>query len=146
MIQVVEQLRNGDLREPNRLPGYVHIIVTRYLIKRFEKQREMLNIDKLAIPSATPSAEVSLAAKERQEIAARVLRSMGARDREMLIRCFLQEQTPEEIRDAMGISETVYRLVKSRARARFEALCREAMLPKRIRSETGRTAAACLSA
>jgi RNA polymerase sigma-70 factor, ECF subfamily len=52
----------------------------------------------------------------------RILRSIGKRDREVLIRFYLEEQTPERICREMGLTETQFRLIKSRAKARFGEL------------------------
>jgi DNA-directed RNA polymerase specialized sigma subunit len=51
-----------------------------------------------------------------------VLRSMSARDREILTRFYLQEQTQEQICAEMNLTETQFRLLKSRAKARFGEL------------------------
>ena len=52
----------------------------------------------------------------------RVLRSLPKRDREVLIRFYLQEQLPEQICQELGITETQFRLIKSRAKSRYGEL------------------------
>jgi DNA-directed RNA polymerase specialized sigma24 family protein len=52
----------------------------------------------------------------------RILNSLPKRDREVLARFYLEEQRPERICREMGLSETQFRLVKSRAKARFGEL------------------------
>ena len=49
----------------------------------------------------------------------RILRRMPLRDREVLTRFYLHEQTQEQICAEMGLSETQFRLLKSRAKTRF---------------------------
>ena len=53
---------------------------------------------------------------------ANLLNSIGKRDREVLIRFYLDEQTPDQICQAMKLTETQFRLIKSRAKARFGEL------------------------
>jgi DNA-directed RNA polymerase specialized sigma24 family protein len=54
----------------------------------------------------------------------RILRSISRRDREILTRFYLLEQTQEQICSQMGLSENQFRLLKSRAKARFSELGR----------------------
>jgi Sigma-70, region 4 len=48
-----------------------------------------------------------------------ILRSLSERDREILTRFYLHEQSQEHICQEMSLSETQFRLLKSRAKARF---------------------------
>jgi DNA-directed RNA polymerase specialized sigma subunit len=54
----------------------------------------------------------------------KVLRGISRRDREILTRFYLYEQTQEQICDEMNLTETQFRLLKSRAKARFGELGR----------------------
>ena len=54
----------------------------------------------------------------------KVLQKVSRRDREILIRYYLLEQTQEEICSEMNLTETQFRLLKSRAKARFGELGR----------------------
>ncbi len=58
-------------------------------------------------------------AQQRIELARSVLGMMSERDREILTRFYLSEQTQEQICDEMDLTETQFRLLKSRAKARF---------------------------
>jgi DNA-directed RNA polymerase specialized sigma24 family protein len=108
-----------------------------------------VSIDGFQFPQATPDAEACLIEREHQEIASRVLQAMGERDRELLIRFYLREQSPRQIQEELSLSETQFRLIKSRAKARFTDLCREAIRPirpKQIRPEVFYRPAVRLSA
>jgi DNA-directed RNA polymerase specialized sigma24 family protein len=72
--------------------------------------------------------EQVLAGKQRAEIMARALRSVSQRDREILTRFYLLEQSQEEICRDMRLSDTQFRLLKSRAKARFGELGRRKLL------------------
>ncbi len=56
-----------------------------------------------------------------------VLKGLTARDREILTRFFLLVQSEDEICAEMGLMETQFRLLKSRAKARFAELGRKAL-------------------
>jgi len=60
--------------------------------------------------------------QQHEQIAKRVLNSISKRDREILTRFYLLEQSQEQICDQMNLTETQFRLLKSRAKARFGEL------------------------
>ncbi len=61
-------------------------------------------------------------AQEQQELVRSVLRRMSARYREILTRFYLDEQPQEQICQEMGLSDTQFRLLKSRTKARLGKL------------------------
>jgi DNA-directed RNA polymerase specialized sigma24 family protein len=68
------------------------------------------------------SPERRVVESQTQELAMRLLRSLPARDREVLTRFYLQEQSAETICSEMRLTETQFRLIKSRAKARYGEL------------------------
>jgi DNA-directed RNA polymerase specialized sigma subunit len=60
--------------------------------------------------------------QQHEQIAKRVLHSISKRDREILTRFYLLEQSQEQICEQMNLTETQFRLLKSRAKARFGEL------------------------
>lgn len=66
-------------------------------------------------------------ADERRGLVETVLAGVGPRDREILTRFYLREQTQEQICTEMGLTETQFRLLKSRAKARFAELGRKTL-------------------
>jgi RNA polymerase sigma-70 factor, ECF subfamily len=61
-------------------------------------------------------------ATQRTEIARKVLNGVSRRDREILNRFYVLEQPQERICAEMGLSYNQFRLLKSRAKARFGEL------------------------
>jgi RNA polymerase sigma-70 factor (ECF subfamily) len=57
--------------------------------------------------------------RQEEQIAANVLKGISRRDREILMRFYLHEQPQEQICKEMRLTETQFRLLKSRAKARF---------------------------
>jgi len=70
--------------------------------------------------------------RQHEEVAEIVLRSISGRDREILTRFYLLEQTQEEICVEMKLSDTQFRLLKSRAKARFGELGRKKLARRRF--------------
>jgi hypothetical protein len=58
-----------------------------------------------------------------------VLSSVSDRDREILTRFYLMEQSQERICRDMNLTDTQFRLLKSRAKARFGEMGRKKLAP-----------------
>ncbi len=123
-LMVVRSIQNGGLREPERLMGFVRTIVRRqiaaYIEETVQTRREQAELDyggRVADHRHDP--EERLLRAQRIQLMLEVLRSISPRDREILTRFYLYEQTPEQICEEMGLTETQFRLLKSRAKARF---------------------------
>ena len=77
----------------------------------------------------------SLLVDEQKELVKLLLGALSARDREILLRFYVSEQSPEQICAEMGITDTQFRLIKSRAKVKFAQLIRN---PPRRRRGPGK--------
>jgi len=127
-VIITQSIRNGDLREPERLMGYVRTIVRRQVAAHIDGAVQARRHSELTDSRYTcdqqPNPERRLIERQNQELALRILNSLQKRDREVLIRFYLDEQPADRICREMGLSETQFRLIKSRAKARFGELGR----------------------
>lgn len=126
-LVIVEAIQTGDLREPERLTGFVRTIVRRqiaaYIASNVNRRKEEIDIDHgVRLSDIRSNPEESVMSDESVELVRIVLDRMNDRDREILTRFYLFEQSMEQICDDMGLSETQFRLLKSRAKARFGEL------------------------
>jgi RNA polymerase sigma-70 factor, ECF subfamily len=126
---VTESIRSGELREPERLMGYVRTVVRRqiagHLHTRREQRQKWRTIEAgPVLPDRRPSAESRIIRLQYRELAGRILSTMRQRDREVLLRFYVREQSAAEICRDMKLSETQFRLLKSRAKARLTQLCK----------------------
>ncbi|HWU38315.1 MAG TPA: sigma-70 family RNA polymerase sigma factor, partial [Candidatus Acidoferrum sp.] len=129
---VVQAIRRGELREPERLMGFIRTIVKRqvaaHIDNAIQSRRDYQELEPDgSLPDARESPEESVISRQRLEIMESVLRSVSRRDREILTRFYLMEQTQEEICAEMDLSDTQFRLLKSRAKARFGELGRRTL-------------------
>jgi RNA polymerase sigma-70 factor (ECF subfamily) len=128
-IVVAQAIQRGELRDPDRLMGYVRTIVRRQVAAQIEdnvlSRRQQFDLDwGLAVRDSGNNPEQAAIRLENEQIAVRVLKSIAPRDREVLIRFYLWEQPAEQICMEMGLTDTQFRLLKSRAKARFGQLGR----------------------
>jgi RNA polymerase sigma factor (sigma-70 family) len=124
---VVQAIQRGDLREPERLLGFVRTIVRRQVAAHIDSmvhgRRDSLPIDANAtVRDRARTPEESVISQEKVDLMAKVLRAMSPRDREILTRFYLNEESQEQICDEMNLTATQFRLLKSRAKARFGEL------------------------
>ncbi|MEP6539558.1 MAG: sigma-70 family RNA polymerase sigma factor [Bryobacteraceae bacterium] len=124
---VVQAIRRGDLREPERLMGFVRTVVRRqvaaYIEEAVQTRREQLDIESgVIVADAKRNPEEKAIGRQNEDLMVQVLRSMSGRDRDILTRFYLNEQSQERICADMNLSETQFRLLKSRAKARFGEL------------------------
>lgn len=94
------------------------------------------------VADSRENPERSVIEQQQAEIVERVLRSVSARDREILTRFYLRGQSQEQICSAMNLTETQFRLLKSRAKARFGELGKKKLVQRAIRMFYVRGAAA----
>lgn len=123
-VQAVAVIREGQLREPGRLAGFMRTIARRQIaafIQEAVAQRETVGelAEGLLVASLVPSPEALAIRRQGRERALEVLGSFSQTDREILIRFYLRGQEPEEICRELGLTANQFRLRKSRAKRRF---------------------------
>ena len=87
----------------------------------------------------TENPEEAAIFHQRNDLIRRVLAELSDRDQEILTRFYLQEQGQDQICDEMSLSETQFRLLKSRAKARFGELGRKKLAHRNLQAVFLRT-------
>lgn len=143
-VVVVQAIRRGELREPERLMGFVRTIVRRQVAAHIDRvvhnRREQAEFDstvRVADPHGNP--EEAAIFRQRVELIRQVLGELSERDREILTRFYINEQGQDQICSEMGLTETQFRLLKSRAKARFGELGKKKLIHKSLQTVFLRT-------
>ena len=131
-VIIVEAIRKGSLREPERLMGFVRTVAQRQVAGHIERmvhnRTRETEIERGAdVADATETPERAALVREKADLVKRALAKLSVRDRELLERFYVREQTPGRICAEMRLTETQFRLYKSRAKARFGELGRREM-------------------
>jgi len=126
-LVVVQAIQRGDLREPERLMGFVRTVVRRQVAAHIEKmvqhRRDHTELDSsVSVPDPHDNPEENAVFQQRNKLIQHVLQELSGKDREILTRFYLYEQSQDEICVEMNLTETQFRLLKSRAKARFGEL------------------------
>jgi RNA polymerase sigma factor (sigma-70 family) len=135
-LTITQAIQSGELREPERLMGYVRTVVRRQVAARIDanvhaRRRQASLEDGIVLRDHSPDPERLAIRGQNIEVALRILNSIAKRDRDVLVRFYLNEQPAEQICREMDLTETQFRLIKSRAKARFGELGK-ARLSRRV--------------
>jgi RNA polymerase sigma factor (sigma-70 family) len=138
-VIVVQAIQRGELRDPERLMGFVRTIVRRqiasFIEKNYTRRRDELDIDgNVKIADSHMSPEEGAIRSQNSQIMEDILRDCSRRDREILTRFYLLEQSQEQICEEMGLNDTQFRLLKSRAKQRFSDEGRRRMAKSNLKS------------
>jgi len=132
---VVQAIRRGEIREPDRLMGFVRTVVRRQVAAHIDhmvhNRREQINLDvSVRVADRRRNPEQSAAFRQKTQFMLDILRQLSERDRAILTRFYLHEESQEQICAEMSLTETQFRLLKSRAKARFGDLGRKQLQQK----------------
>jgi RNA polymerase sigma-70 factor (ECF subfamily) len=145
-VVVVQAIRRGELRQPERLMGFVRTVVRRqvsgHIDKAVQTRRGQIDSDALSrVADPHENQEEAAISHQREDLIQKVLAELPSRDREILTRFYLQEESQEEICNEMTLTETQFRLLKSRAKSRFGELGKKTLLQRALSAACLRTSA-----
>jgi len=125
---VLEKVRRGDLREAEKLSGFICSLARNLAIDYFRQasRREMAEDIEVSRPVSDPAPDQLsvLLQKEKAGAIRQVLKELNsARDRELLYRFYIAEEDKERICADLGLSSLHFNRVLYRARERFRELC-----------------------
>jgi DNA-directed RNA polymerase specialized sigma24 family protein len=134
-VIVVEAIQRGELRQPERLMGFVRTILYRQLnlaISRIVSTRtNALDLESAAhLTTPEPTPEDRTGVHQTVALMKHALEELGNREFEVLVRFYLREQLPEQIRTEMKLTLTQFHLLKSRAKSKLTGIIHRKMARK----------------
>jgi RNA polymerase sigma-70 factor (ECF subfamily) len=129
---IIEKVRQGSLREPEKLSGFVCGVARNHVMHYFRRaaRREISteNEEAVPLPLSAPEQLKELLQKEKADLVWQVLKEMpNERDVQVLIRFYIAEEEKERICADLGLTSLHFNLVLHRARARYKELYERAM-------------------
>ena len=124
---IIEKIRGGDIREAERLPGFVCGVARNQVIKHFQRaarQERMTETEEaVSLPCQAHDQLEELLRKESADIVRQILKEMtNERDIQVLFRFYLAEDDKEQICADLGLTSLQFNLVLHRARERYREL------------------------
>jgi RNA polymerase sigma-70 factor (ECF subfamily) len=126
----LQKIRRGEVREPERLSGFIVGLARNLLIDHFRRtsrrQAREEPADDTPLYSPEPSQLDRLVQEQRKALARRVLAAMPSeRDRTVLSRFYIADDDKDRICEELGLSSLHFNQVLFRARERFKKLIEE---------------------
>ena len=123
-VTTLEKLRTGEIADPANIGGYLYRVALNHLRNYRRKERTAVeNRQALDQPFADVADGADAASEQWAETARRVLEAMPrVRDREILVRFYLNDEEGEHICRDMHLSPAHFSRVIHRARLRFREL------------------------
>jgi RNA polymerase sigma-70 factor (ECF subfamily) len=150
ILTVSRQIKAGQLKTPAALPGYLNIVLKRAAWnKKLESERHGGNSEIFDTAVQTKSddrddPERLLEVQERAKILREGLKNLKPREQEILTRFYLKGESQDVICREMNLTETQFRLHKSRSKQKLEAFTAKRLRkPIRPSEKLAARAAAC---
>lgn len=133
---ILEKVRRGDVREAEKLPGFVCGVARNQVIKHFQRAARQRNLadteDAVSISHPAPNQLEQLLQREKADIVRQILKEMtNERDIQVLFRFYLAEHDKKQICADLGLTSRQFNLVIHRARERYRELYEVVMRDKR---------------
>jgi RNA polymerase sigma-70 factor, ECF subfamily len=135
VVTALQKLRAGQISDPAHLDGYVYRVALNHLRNYRRKDRSRTaTSEELSEP--VESTESSRPVKDLEvdqwaRLVKQLLQQVPlARDRELLVRFYLDEESKQELCQAFGLTELHFNRVIHRARDRFKDLLQRRGLTK----------------
>jgi len=126
---VLEKVRRGDLREPEKLSTFIGALARNLVIHHFRKvaaHRTSGSVEEVGAADPAPGPLESLLRLERASIVRRVLAELPSeRDREILFRFYIAEDEKDAICRDLDLTSLHFNRVLFRARERYRELYEE---------------------
>jgi len=125
-VTTLEKLRSGEIADPENLGGYLYRVALNHLRNHRRKDRSTVSspdgLEELPAPESDTDWE-NVGGRQWATAARRMLEEMPvARDREVLVRFYLDDEDREKICRELRLSEEHFNRVIFRARNRFREL------------------------
>jgi RNA polymerase sigma-70 factor (ECF subfamily) len=124
---VLEKIRDGDVRDPERISGFICGVARNLALDYVRKMRRLTNQEELGtaeqIRDPRPDQYEQLLNKERAEIVRQVISKMKVeRDREVLFRYYIAEEDKDQICADLNLTSHQFNSVIFRALKRYKEL------------------------
>jgi RNA polymerase sigma-70 factor (ECF subfamily) len=124
---VLKKLRRGDLRQPDRLSGFICSVAKNTAINYIRRARRFQNSDEIGnvehIPDRAPSQLDEILKQEKAKAVRQAINELKIeRDRILLFRYYIAEEDKDRICQDLGLTRTQFSNVIYRALARIKEL------------------------
>ena len=123
--RVFSALRQGKIRQPERLGAFVNSMCNNVLLEHYRGASRTDSLDdeeQPEIPAANVDILGALAAQQMREKIGQILDEMPERDRRLLREIFLEERDKDAVCTDFGVDRDYLRVLLHRAKQSFKSL------------------------
>ncbi len=123
--RVLDKLRSPNgIQSPESFGGFVFAVCKNYIFEcyRAMSRQDQMDDDCLDLPAADPDVEQRLLQGERDAKVRRTLKLMKAKEAEILLAVFIEQQPKDDVCARFKVTRPYLRVVLHRAVARFRFL------------------------
>jgi RNA polymerase sigma-70 factor, ECF subfamily len=126
-LKALEKIRHGEVRQPDRLSGFICAIARNIAIEYVRRGRRLINQEEIGkaeeISDPAPSQLDQLCRQERCEVVRQVLSELKVkRDRDVLFRYYIAEEDKDQICRDLGLTTGQFSRIIFRALNRYKEL------------------------
>ena len=127
LMKALEKVRHGDVREPERLSGYVCQMAKFIALDYVRKMRAAMRVEEIGaaeqVPDPSPDPSKQVLDKENAEAVRKVLSEMKVqRDKDIIFRYYILEEEKDKICADLKLSRDQFSRVIFRALQRYKEL------------------------
>jgi RNA polymerase sigma-70 factor (ECF subfamily) len=123
--RVFAALRNGKLRQPDRLGAFVNSMCNNVLLEHYRsssRDTPLEDEEQKDFPAVTVDIVGAIAAHQTGEKIREILEEMSEKDRRLLREVFLEERDKDEVCRDFGVDRDYLRVLLHRAKQSFKSL------------------------
>jgi RNA polymerase sigma-70 factor (ECF subfamily) len=123
--RVFTALRDGKIRQPDRLGAFVNSMCNNVLLEHYRSSSRDDSLDdeeRPEIPAANVDVLGAIANKQMAEKIREILEELPERDRRLLREVFFEERDKDEVCAGFGVDREYLRVLLHRAKLSFKAL------------------------
>jgi RNA polymerase sigma-70 factor, ECF subfamily len=123
--RVFAALRDGKIRQPDRLGSFVNSMCNNVLLEHYRASSRDDSLDEdeqQDFPATNVDVLGTIAAKQMGEKIREILEEMPERDRRLLREVFLEERDKDEVCSDFGVDREYLRVLLHRAKLAFKSL------------------------
>lgn len=123
--RVFAALRDGKIRQPERLGAFVNSMCNNVLLEHYRSSSRADSLDdeqQPELPAANVDVLGAIAVKQMGEKVREILEEMPERDRRLLRDIFLEERDKDEVCGDFGVDREYLRVLLHRAKQSFKSL------------------------
>jgi RNA polymerase sigma-70 factor (ECF subfamily) len=136
---VVSAVQRGKIRDPECLIGFVYTVLKRQAALQISEIVARRSLEALEIGTSVASSlnvEREASSSEHRRLLVKVLGELPELQRTVLVEFYLNEKPAEQICRELNLTDTQFRLLKSRAKERLGNLGKRRLRPPLLRANS----------